>query len=548
MSANESHLLWKIEGLWFSYGGKPLFYMKRSGVSNKRPKFETDDGKSFLFYNYTWMYYVDRKKIWIALTCKMRDLEKKFEELKSDDLAWCIETTDESGGGVTVCSIQHKQRLEKKKEEADQLKKQQEAELKAQAEEKCRTEAASKLEAEEKARQLEAEERKKVKREAILKDKERAEEEKMHVAVHKRIDEKTGTNDILVDEEVKVRPRFSGRDRIGPFFSPPTDMHKRKKCITVPCSASKSKGDRKSLRRCATSLNSANSKHFADWTAEEVATWVSGIAPVYSRYRDLFCNEGIDGDTLIEDYNLFELIRIGVKKQHALNILRKVKALDQRKRNSLLMYNTSRRMSVGKQMRQEVKLFQPELYQKLNELSKTCGIVKDCLKALETEIKCALELKVNPPDKMRSKDGFLSHDHKRHGDFCRSLAFALKSHGATVNFNSLEDIMKHRKTIDRIANSNEFVLLINDQYFERQCMFEYLVALALEKPVTVLLECDPRFGGFAIADFDRVIPEVFRNRIKSHEIIMVHRDYFNGMVEKVRVRMVRHKEDLMTSS
>jgi len=520
-----------------------LFYMKRAGVSNKRPKFETADGKSFLFYNYTWMYYVDRKKIWIATTCKMRDLEKKLEELKSDNPAWCIETTDESGGEVTVCSIQHKERLDKQKQEAVQLKKQKEAELKAQAEEKCRIEAASKLEAEEKARQLEAEERKKVKREAILKDKEREEEEQMHAAVHQRLDEKTGKNDELVDEEAKVRPRFSGRDRIGPFFSPRAEMHKRERCITMPGSESKSSRDRKSLRRCATGLGCVDSKHFADWSAVEVATWVSGIAPVYRRYRDLFRNEGIDGDTLLEDYNLLELIRIGVKKQHALNILRKVKALDQRKRNSLLMYNTSSRMSVGKQTRQEVKLFQLELYQKLNELSKTCSIVKDCLKALEAERKCALALKVNPPDKTRSKDGFLSHEHKRHGDFCRSLAFALKSHGATVNFNNLQDSMKHRKTIDRIANSNEFVLLINDQYFERQCMFEYLVALALEKPVTVLLECDPRFGGFAIADFDRVIPDVFRNRIKSHEIIMVHRDYFNGMVEKVRVRMVRHKEN-----
>jgi len=256
----------------------------------------------------------------------------------------------------------------------------------------------------------------------------------------------------------------------------------------------------------------------------------------------MFFNEGIDGDTLVEDYNFIELIRIGVKKQHALNILRKVKLLDQRKRNSVLMYNTSNGMSVRREM-QGVNLFKPELYQKLIGFSKTCDVMKDCLEALEVEKKYVIELKANPSDKMRNKDGFLSHEQKRHGDFCRSLAFALKSQRATVNFNRHADNIKHRGTIDKIANSNEFILLISEQYFDRECMFEYLVALALEKPVTVLLECDPRFGGFAIADFDRVIPEVFRNRIKSHEIIMVHRDYFGGMVEKVRVRMVRHTED-----
>jgi len=539
MSKDRNHVLWDALGVWFACNGKPPFYMKRAGVSNNRPKFETPDGSSYLFFNWTWMYYVEMKIIWMANIVTMRNLEKEFEGMSKDPV-WSIEITDDNDGKVTICSDKYK---EKNDEKAIFEKRQTFLKSKAEAGEKAR-----KLEAGEmkKARQVEEDQREKARRkdgeklrkEAVLKEELSLEkEDKDQVEAlswrNEQKDKQEHTPTIIVVEEEKSRPRAIKKQNFGPFYTKTTRLQQQ----SMPCQINKEKRIVTPLKRFATGFRPGRLKPLDYWSVNEVADWVSSLAPKYGNYRDSFINEGIDGESLVaEDHTVADLRRIGVKKPHAIKILRMAKRLGPK--NPILMASRSMRC---KTLNTIPILLDFPLHEKLRVLAKTCTVTKDSLKSLEAEEKYILQKRMNSSNPFINKDGFISHEHMRHGDFCRSISLALKVCGASCNFNSLVDKVKHRGTIDSISNSNEFVLLLMKDYFQRPCLFEYLVALALRKPVTVLLECDPRFGGFAIQEFDPIIPEVFRARIQAHEIVMVHRDYFDGMVEKLRLRMVRHK-------
>ena len=93
-----------------------------------------------------------------------------------------------------------------------------------------------------------------------------------------------------------------------------------------------------------------------------------------------------------------------------------------------------------------------------------------------------------------------------------------------------------------IYYSNEFTFVMVRDYFKRTyCLFEFLLALAFDKPITVLLEVDERHGGIAMEDLSKEVPKLYYEHIIEHEIIKVSRDYFSSFVEKVGKRVSRHR-------
>jgi len=140
---------------------------------------------------------------------------------------------------------------------------------------------------------------------------------------------------------------------------------------------------------------------------------------------------------------------------------------------------------------------------------------------------------------------FLSHVQRDSADLCRSIYLSLKARNVQVWYDKTADRLDSRGMVDGIFGSNEFVFIMVRDYFKRRyCIFEWLLAVAFGKPITVLLEADVRFGGIQIEELSEVVPKLFYERIIQHEIINVNRNYFDSFVAKLERRIIRHQKVL----
>eukprot|EP00495_Collosphaeridae_sp_1-RS-2012_P009569 TRINITY_DN9778_c0_g1_i1.p1 TRINITY_DN9778_c0_g1~~TRINITY_DN9778_c0_g1_i1.p1 ORF type:complete len:155 (-),score=14.32 TRINITY_DN9778_c0_g1_i1:16-480(-) len=120
--------------------------------------------------------------------------------------------------------------------------------------------------------------------------------------------------------------------------------------------------------------------------------------------------------------------------------------------------------------------------------------------------------------------------------FCGSLQkslVALEKENVVIWYDKEAERLDNKGIVNGIFNSSEFVFVMVRDYFERPyCIFEVLLAIAFGKPITVVLETDRRFGGLPFEELTKVIPEIFYNHIKAHEIINVNREYFKKLFPK----------------
>jgi len=189
----------------------------------------------------------------------------------------------------------------------------------------------------------------------------------------------------------------------------------------------------------------------------------------------------------------------------------------------------------------KAQLFSNNFRSRVLLLSKTHTATKSAVTLLEDQNSYILQLIANPKPATFKYDAFLSHVQKSSGDLCRSLLYALKEKKVRVWYDKAEKRLDAKGMVEGIFKSSEFVLVMVEDYFQRTwTLFEYLVAMAFEKPVTVLLETDERFGGIPLKELGKAVPEIFYHRISTHEIININRDYFDSFVEKLGERVTRN--------
>jgi len=168
---------------------------------------------------------------------------------------------------------------------------------------------------------------------------------------------------------------------------------------------------------------------------------------------------------------------------------------------------------------------------------------KSAMALVEEQKSYILELVAKPNvDANNNCSAFLSHVQKDSGDLCRSLYLSLKMRKVQVWYDKIADRLDSRGMVDGIFGSDEFVCIMVRDYFKRRyCIFEWLVAVAFGKPITVILEDDKRFGGVQIEELPEVVPKLFYEHIIQHEIINVNRIYFDSFVAKLEKRIIRHQ-------
>jgi hypothetical protein len=182
-----------------------------------------------------------------------------------------------------------------------------------------------------------------------------------------------------------------------------------------------------------------------------------------------------------------------------------------------------------------------------------CSLLSHCNAHAETKSAMALveeqktyilELIKNQKTGTNSNyEAFLSHVQKDSADLCRSIYLSLLMNDVKVWYDKEADRLDNRGMVEGIFKSNEFVFVMVKDFFERPyCIFEVLLAVALRKPITVLLENDRRFGGLAFEELSKVIPNFIYDHIIEHEIINVNREYFMSFVDKLKKRVTRHRK------
>jgi len=131
--------------------------------------------------------------------------------------------------------------------------------------------------------------------------------------------------------------------------------------------------------------------------------------------------------------------------------------------------------------------------------------------------------------------GFLSHVQKDSADTCRSIRSDLKRKGVTLWYDKEVNRIDKRGMINGVRDSATFIIVLTHNFFTRPwCIFEYAVALVLERPVVTISESDPRHGGGTIDSFS--LPPLFRN-LMDHEVIELSRTYWTGFVIKLSDRI-----------
>jgi len=131
--------------------------------------------------------------------------------------------------------------------------------------------------------------------------------------------------------------------------------------------------------------------------------------------------------------------------------------------------------------------------------------------------------------------GFLSHVQKDSADTCRSIRSDLEGKGVALWYDKEVNRIDKRGMINGVRDSATFMIVLTHNFFMRPwCIFEYAVALVLERPVVTISEPDPRHGGGTIDSFS--LPPLFRN-LMDHEVIELSRTYWTGFITKLSDRI-----------
>jgi len=132
-------------------------------------------------------------------------------------------------------------------------------------------------------------------------------------------------------------------------------------------------------------------------------------------------------------------------------------------------------------------------------------------------------------------DSFLSHVQKDASDVCRNIQESLSKVGVNIWYDKLADRVDNRGMTNGVIDSRLFTLVLTKDYFKRPyCIFEYCLAVVARKPVIVVLQSDPRFGGGPLNEFD--LEGMFKH-ILTHEVIEIHRTYWNAFVGHLHKRI-----------
>jgi len=132
-------------------------------------------------------------------------------------------------------------------------------------------------------------------------------------------------------------------------------------------------------------------------------------------------------------------------------------------------------------------------------------------------------------------DCFLSHVQKFSADMARNLSDTLQKEGINAWYDKDMNRLDSHVMIAGVVNSYLFVPILTTDYFTRPfCLLELCVALLARKPIIIVREADPRFGGGHLCSF--TVPKLFRH-IMQHEIIEINRDYWKAFIKKLTKRM-----------
>ena len=109
----------------------------------------------------------------------------------------------------------------------------------------------------------------------------------------------------------------------------------------------------------------------------------------------------------------------------------------------------------------------------------------------------------------------------------------------------MEDRLDARGMIKGVFDCKEFILVMTHDYFDRKyCVFEFLIAMAFKKPITMLLEIDTRFGGTTIEKMSKELPRLYCDILVKHEIVEINRVLFDAFVDRVGKRLQRPRKIL----
>merc|ERR1719419_1100396 len=136
-------------------------------------------------------------------------------------------------------------------------------------------------------------------------------------------------------------------------------------------------------------------------------------------------------------------------------------------------------------------------------------------------------------------DSFLSHVQKDASDVCRNIKESLCKAGITIWYDKLADRVDNRGMTDGVIDSRLFTLVLTKDYFKRPyCILEYCLAVVARKPIIVVSESDPQYGGGPLKAFHL---EGMFEHVKTHEVIEIHRTYWEAFARVVKYYSVSHK-------
>jgi len=203
--------------------------------------------------------------------------------------------------------------------------------------------------------------------------------------------------------------------------------------------------------------------------------------------------------------------------------------------------------SISKNMLRSYKGLKKEIDTKAERLGRPEVMLKvmlDCLRKTDVSelIEAAQMLELESKyilERLKSSeikwDCFLSHVQKESADVCRNIAEKLQKSGLSVWLDKNAERLDKHGMVDGIVNSKIFVIFLTTKYFQRPyCIFEYCVAIMTGTSVITVAESDPRYGGGPIGSFQ--FHKLFKH-ILNHEVIDVHRSYWNAFTLKLQERI-----------
>jgi len=129
---------------------------------------------------------------------------------------------------------------------------------------------------------------------------------------------------------------------------------------------------------------------------------------------------------------------------------------------------------------------------------------------------------------------FISYHQSVSSDLVRSLHRVLEQQGSSTCFDKAADRLDVRGIVDGIKSSRTFILVLTNKYFEMPfCLFEFCTAYVLRKPIIIIKETDPRFGGRSYIGID----SLFEWFVEENESIDINRRKFQSFVTNLHKRI-----------